>query len=201
TQTAFAQLFALWGGNFDPANGRPCDQALEQGLECVYQQGSWAQLRTLNRPAILTLIDDAGNAHQVVLAGLGAATAQLSLPDGVIDVPIASISRLWYGDYLVLWRPQVAAPRALSAGMQGDGVRWLRRTLKSVQGVQSDASESDYYDEELVRMVEEFQRRHRLKVDGIAGVQTQIVLDALANSSGAPQLIAQGDDAGLGASG
>jgi len=201
TQTAFAQLFALWGGNFDPANGRPCDQALEQGLECVYQQGSWAQLRTLNRPAILTLIDDAGNAHQVVLAGLGAATAQLSLPDGVIDVPIASISRLWYGDYLVLWRPQVAAPRALSAGMQGDGVRWLRRTLNSVQGVQSDAPESDYYDEELVRMVEEFQRRHRLKVDGIAGVQTQIVLDALANSSGAPQLIAQGDDARLGASG
>src|SRR5690606_31779558 len=35
TQTAFAQLFALWGGKFDPANGRPCDQALEQGLECV----------------------------------------------------------------------------------------------------------------------------------------------------------------------
>ena len=38
------------------------------------------------------------------------------------------------------------------------------------------------------------------RVDGIAGVQTQIVLDALANASGAPLLIAQ-DSAHLGASG
>jgi general secretion pathway protein A len=193
-------LFSLWGGEFSPANGRPCDQALEQGLECVYQQGSWGQLRTLNRPAILTLIDDSGNAHQLVVGGLDAATAQIHLPEAEIDVPIASISRLWYGDYLVLWRPQVAAPRALSAGMQGDGVRWLRRTLSSVHGQPIEDVPSDYYDQELVRMVEDFQRRHRLRVDGIAGVQTQIVLDAIANSSGAPLLIAQ-DSASVGASG
>jgi general secretion pathway protein A len=191
TEAAFGQLFALWGGAFQPAQGRPCDQALEQGLECVYQQGSWGQLRTLNRPAILTLIDDSGDAHQVVISGLNAATAQIRLPSGALEVPIASISRLWYGDYLVLWRPQIAGPRALSAGMRGDGVRWLRRTLKTVEGQPSDAPVSDLYDQELVRMVEDFQRRHRLQVDGIAGVQTQIVLDALANSSGAPQLIAQ----------
>ena len=30
-------------------------------------------------------------------------------------------------------------------------------------------------------MVEDFQRQHRLNVDGIAGVQTQIVLDTLNN--------------------
>jgi general secretion pathway protein A len=191
TETAFAQLFSLWGAQFDPANGRPCDQALEQGLECVYQQGSWGQLRTLNRPAILTLIDDAGSAHQVVVAGLQSADAQISLPESPVDVPIASISRFWYGDYLVLWRPQVAAPRSLSAGMQGDGVRWLRRTLNSVHGRPTEEMPSDYYDQDLVRMVEDFQRQHRLRVDGIAGVQTQIVLDALANSSGAPQLVGQ----------
>jgi general secretion pathway protein A len=190
TETAFAQLFALWGGQFDPANGRPCDQAVQQGLECVYQQGSWGQLRTLNRPAILTLIDDSGNAHQVVVAGLDSANAQIKLPEAPLAVPIASISRLWYGDYLVLWRPQVAAPRALSAGMQGDGVRWLRRTLNSVHG-RAGQDASDYYDAELVQMVEDFQRRYRLRVDGIAGVQTQIVLDAVANASGAPLLIAQ----------
>ena len=126
TETAFAQLFALWGAKFDAAQGRPCNQAQQQGLECVYQQGSWGQLRTLNRPAILTLIDEAGNAHQVVIAGLDAEAAQGALCDTTRDISIASLSRLWYGDYLILWRPQVAAPRALSAGMQGAGVRWLR---------------------------------------------------------------------------
>lgn len=190
TEAAFGELFALWGGHFDPAAGRPCEQALAQGLECVYQQGSWGQLRTLNRPAILTLIDDAGNAHQLVVKGLGTTTARIKLPNAEFDVPIASISRFWLGEYLVLWRPQVAGPRALSAGMQGEAVRWLRQTLNAIQGREGDET-SDYFDQELVRMVEDFQRQHRLRVDGIAGVQTQIALDAIANSANTPVLIAQ----------
>ncbi|HKU12831.1 MAG TPA: AAA family ATPase [Steroidobacteraceae bacterium] len=194
TETAFSQLFALWSAKFDPAAGRPCNQAQQQGLECVYQQGSWGQLRTLNRPAILTLIDDAGNAHQVVVAGLDGEAAKVRLPDATHDISIASLSRLWYGDYLILWRPQVATPRALSAGMQGAGVRWLRDTLNTVHGKSKEDNSSDYYDEDLVRMVEDFQRQHRLNVDGIAGVQTQIVLDTLSNSTGAPLLVAQVQD-------
>jgi len=191
TEGAFTQLFSLWGGRFDPAQGRPCDQAQSQGLECVYQQGSWGQLRTLNRPAILTLIDDSGNAHQVVIAALNDGNASIDLKSARHEVSIASISRFWYGDYLVLWRPQVASPRALSAGMQGDGVRWLRQSLNTAQGRASAGKASDVYDQELVRMVEDFQRQHRLNVDGIAGVQTQIVLDTLNNSAGAPLLMAQ----------
>ena len=50
---------------------------------------------------------------------------------------------------------------------------------------------SDYYDQDLAQMVEDFQRSHRLNVDGIAGVQTQIVLDTLNNTNGAPLLMAQ----------
>lgn len=200
TESAFAQLFALWGGTFSPTRGRPCDQAMQQGLQCVYQQGSWGQLRTLNRPAILTLIDDAGNAHQVVVAGLDAGNAHVSLRDSQMPVSVASISRYWYGDYLVLWRPQVATQAALSAGMQGDSVRWLRDSLNTVQGRIPKGVSSDYYDEELVRMVEDFQRQHRLNVDGIAGVQTQIVLDTLNNPAGAPLLLAQGNNPGEGSS-
>ncbi|HMN45182.1 MAG TPA: AAA family ATPase [Povalibacter sp.] len=192
TEGAFSQMFAAWGAKYDPLGARPCDQALQQGLECVYQQGSWGQLRTLNRPAILTLIDDNGSAHQVTVTGLNDTdNALIALANSQPEVSIASISRLWYGDYLVLWRPQVAtSPRALSAGMRGDGVRWLRRSLNSLQG-QPDRSASDVYDQELVKMVEDFQRRHRLNVDGIAGVQTQIVLDTLSNKVGGPLLLAQ----------
>jgi general secretion pathway protein A len=191
TEAAFGNLFSLWGGTYEPAAGRPCDQALQQGLECVYQQGSWGQLRTLNRPAILTLIDDAGGAHQVVISGLAANDVKITLANTTHEVSIASISRLWYGDYLVLWRPQATTPRALSVGMQGDGVRWLRATLNAVHGRPTAETASDYYDDELVRMVEDFQRRHHLHVDGVAGVQTQMVLDTLNNAAGAPLLIAQ----------
>ncbi|AMN45559.1 general secretion pathway protein A [Steroidobacter denitrificans] len=193
TENAFAQLFSLWGGHFDPARGRPCDQALQQGLQCVYQQGSWGQLRTLNRPAILTLIDDHGNAHQVVVAELRDGAATIKLPEAQQTVSVASISRLWYGDYLVLWRPQVTGAHSLSAGMQGENVRWLRAALNTVRGQPAAANTSDYYDEELVRMVEDFQRRYRLTVDGVAGVQTQLVLDTLSNTGDAPLLLTRTD--------
>jgi general secretion pathway protein A len=187
TEGAFQRLFALWGGTYDPSKGLACDQATRQGLQCVFQQGSWGQLRTLNRPAILTLIDDAGNAHQVVVSGLRDGHARLTFESDQPEVPVASISNYWYGEYLVLWRPQVPT-RALSAGMQGDGVRWLRDSLYSLQGKRVEHP-SDYYDEELTRMVEDFQRRYRLHVDGIAGIQTQMVLDTLNNPAGAPLLV------------
>ncbi|GFE89438.1 ExeA family protein [Steroidobacter agaridevorans] len=191
TESAFSQLFSLWGAKFTPKGGRPCDQATKQGLACVYQQGTWGQLRTLNRPAILTLIDEDSNAHQVVVSGLVGDTAKINLPDETRMVSIASLSRLWYGDYLVLWRPQLGSARALSPGMQGDGVRWLRTKLNTVAGKADGEPASDYYDEDLVKMVEDFQRQYRLNVDGIAGVQTQIVLDSLGGSPGTPVLVAQ----------
>ncbi|MFC4310498.1 AAA family ATPase [Steroidobacter flavus] len=191
TESAFSQLFALWGAKFTPKGGRPCDQASKQGLACVYQQGTWGQLRTLNRPAILTLIDEDSNAHQVVVSGLVGDTAKINLPDETRMVSIASLSRLWYGDYLVMWRPQLGSSRPLSAGMQGDGVRWLRTKLNTVAGKPESEPASDYYDEDLVKMVEDFQRQYRLNVDGIAGVQTQIVLDAIGNTPGTPVLVSQ----------
>ena len=70
-------------------------------------------------------------------------------------------------------------------------MRWLRTKLNTVAGKTDEAPASDYYDEDLVKMVEDFQRQYRLNVDGIAGVQTQIVLDSLGSTPGAPVLVAQ----------
>jgi general secretion pathway protein A len=37
TEAALAQLFTLWGAAYDPAKGRGCEQAVGQGLECLFQ--------------------------------------------------------------------------------------------------------------------------------------------------------------------
>jgi general secretion pathway protein A len=186
---AFAELFRAWGGQFDVARGRACDQANEQGLECLFQKGSWGQLRALNRPAILTVMDESGSAHQLVLTGLGAETAQVSLADGAHELRIADLSQYWFGDYLLLWRPPISGGRSLSEGMRGDEIRWLRRSLGAWQGNPSAEPVSDYFDAELARQVQEFQRRNRLEVDGIAGVQTQIVLASVLEGSNTPVLV------------
>jgi general secretion pathway protein A len=193
TESAFAKLFGLWGAKFRADETRPCDQALEQGLECVYQKGSWGQLRILNRPVILSLTDDAGATHQVVLTALSDTSAHVALGGSPQEVSQSSLSRYWLGDYLLMWRPQAKGQRSLSVGMRGDEVRWLRRSLDRLQSTEpppTDPSTNDYYDEALAKRVEEFQREHRLSVDGIAGVQTQIVLDSAVDASSAPRLLA-----------
>jgi len=189
TEAALAKLFALWGVLYEPARGRGCDQAARQGLECLFQKGSWAQLRTLNRPAILTLTDDLGRTHQVLLTGLTDEHATLDLGGASREVGITALSRYWFGDFLLLWRPPLAVVKALGPGMRGEDVRWLRESVRAAQGLPTAAPGSDVYDDELVRLVQDFQRQHRLAVDGVAGVQTQIVLDTTLNATGSPTIV------------
>jgi general secretion pathway protein A len=188
TESALQHLFARWDIQYTANRGRGCEQASAQGLECLFQKGSWAQLRTLDRPAILTLTDDVGGTHQVLLVGLTDDAATIELGGATLDVPIATISRYWFGDFLLLWRPPLAVVKALAPGMRGAEVRWLRENLRAAQGLPEAQPASDFYDDDLTRLVQDFQRQHRLNADGVAGVQTQIVLDTVLNPTGSPTL-------------
>ena len=190
TEAALGKLFAMWGATYEPAQGRGCDQAARQGLECLFQKGSWAQLRTLNRPAILTLTDDVGRTHQVLLAGLDDESATFDLGGESRHVSITAASRYWFGDFLLLWRPPLAVAKVLTPGARGDDVRWLRESLRAAQGLPPAPAGNDVYDDDLSRLVQDFQRQHRLTVDGVAGVQTQIVLDTVLSATGSPTIVA-----------
>jgi general secretion pathway protein A len=192
TDQAFARLFMLWKTPFEPSGARPCEQASAQGLECLAQKGTLAQLRLLNRPAILALVDASGAEYQVVVSQLGDSTARLEVGGAAIDANLLDLQRWWYGDFLILWRPPLPMARTLTPGMRGDEVRWLRQGLRTIRGEPTRTGGSDVYDRELVQLVQDFQRAHRLTVDGIAGTQTQVMIDALLGSPGAPTLRASG---------
>ena len=192
TDPAFTALLKLWNAAFAAGRGRPCEQAAEQGLQCLAQKGTLAQLRQLNRPAILALVDDAGHERQFVLTALGDDKAHLVAGDSHIDVDLAEFARYWYGDYLILWRPPVAEAKPLAQGMRGPGVAWLRASLAQASGQPPAAHPSEFYDAELARLVQDFQRHHHLGVDGIAGTQTQVLLDSLVGAADSPTLRATG---------
>jgi general secretion pathway protein A len=185
---AFATLFSLWGTQFQAGAALGCEQADAQGLSCVWQRGSLAQLKLINRPAILSLVAPNGAAHQVVLAGLDADGAKLRIGSSETRVPIAELVDSWFGEFLVMWRPQTDSLRPLRAGMRGEDVRWLRQGLERLSGLPASTVTQDYFDAELQHLVEEFQRSRRLAVDGIAGLQTQLVLDAALGAPGTPTL-------------
>jgi general secretion pathway protein A len=185
---AYRRLLALWGTTL-PEDREPCAQAAKAGLACLDQRGSWAQVRVLNRPAILTLSDDQGGRHRVVLRNLDGNTATLVLGERDVRVPLDQLSGVWFGEFTVVWKPKTQRPRDLSVGMSGDQVRWLRRSLAALHGASSDPDRGDTYDQDLATAVQNFQREHRLNVDGIAGIQTQVVLDTALAEPGSPLLL------------
>jgi len=188
TDSAFDELLGLWGATYEPGTTRPCDQVAEQGLQCVAQRGTIAQLKMIDRPAILALTDRAGTEHQVVLETLDGERATIALGGAKHDVTLAELTDFWFGDFLVVWRPSIPMAKVLRVGMRGDDVRWLREGLSQLEGVPADPANANVFDGELERLVQDFQRSRRLAVDGIAGIQTQLVLDSALGTPGAPTL-------------
>ena len=185
---AFTKLFAMWGAHYEAGTDDPCTQAARQGLECLVQRGSFGQLRQYNRPAILLLNDDTGMSHQVVLTNLGDERAKVELGGQRREIGIGELTRYWFGDFVMLWRPGTQRVKPLSVGMRGDEVRWLRQSLQRVAGAPPDFNQSDVFDAKLSELVKDFQKRNQLTVDGIAGVQTQIVLASAVATPDSPLL-------------
>jgi general secretion pathway protein A len=191
TDYALAALFETWGIEYRRGGRSGCAQAGDAGLACLYQRGSWAGLRQMDRPAILTLVDTAGDTHQIVLTAIMDDNAELSIGGVRVTHAIADITEVWFGNFMLLWRPPTGAAIALGPGARGDGVLWLRNSLAAIDGrYASPDPQSDTFDDELEQIVRTFQREHRIDVDGLVGQQTQIIINSLLAVEGTPRLSA-----------
>jgi general secretion pathway protein A len=192
TDTAFSTLFALWGAHYTPGGtGSGCEEAETAGLRCLYRKGTWNNLRSFDRPAIITLTDDQGAPHQVVVRRLDADTVTLQAGQSQMHFPISELDPLWYGDYLLLWRPNPNAPSALDPGMLGTAVVWLRTQMSDLEHTPDSGSST--YDTDLMNIVKRFQASQHLKMDGVAGEETLIHLNTALNVSGTPRLTSTGN--------
>ncbi|MCP4831783.1 MAG: AAA family ATPase [Gammaproteobacteria bacterium] len=188
TRNAFVNLFTLWGITFDSESSLACEQAQQHQLFCLFQRGSLAQIQQLNRPVILTLQDSTGTKHEVVLATLSASSAGVRLGNTTYEVPISDINALWYGEYLLLWKPQIGIIKSFYPGMRDPDVPWIRKSLAKIQGETINPINSILFDETLEAHVRDYQVTRRLNVDGLVGQQTQIVINSDLGVS-APRLI------------
>ena len=189
TDTGITTLMALWGIDYDAAAGRPCAQAEAQGFVCDFQRGSWNGIRQLDRPVVLTLTDSQGKIHQPVLVSLDGDAAELSFGGKRLRFPVDEVVDLWFGQFLLIWRPPSGTPVVISPGMQNEDVRWLRQSLAALDsGYQPQATDSDYFDDGLQQQLLAFQRGHRLAADGLAGQKTQIIINSLLALDDTPRL-------------
>jgi general secretion pathway protein A len=189
TDTAFTLLFAQWNldyAKFDGGSG--CERATQAGLQCLFESGTWNNLRQLNRPAIIELADAGGTRHHVLAAHLDNDRVTLVFPSRRFEVALNELDRLWFGKYLALWSLPEVGERTIRRGMRGLPVAWVRDVLARYGLPRASAPASDAFDADLEAQVREFQRRHQLQDDGIVGKMTIVYLSTYDTNSTSPQL-------------
>jgi len=188
-KSGFEALFALWNVSYDPNAGLACEQAEAAGLSCFFQKGTWTTLRQLDRPVMITLTRADGTTWQAALIHLDETNAELLVNNTRTTVLVGDLSDYWFGQFLLLWRPANGINQSLSPGMRHENVRWLRQSLAALdENYQPDQGDSDIFDTELEQQLISFQRQHRLDADGLAGQQTQIIINTLLALDGTPRL-------------
>ena len=186
---AFRALLELWGARFESSNGDACGQVQTQGLSCSYQRGTWTTLRQLDRPVMMTLTRKDGETRLATLIGLNNEAAELSINDAPVSVPINALSDYWFGQFTLIWRPANGSDQAIGPWMQNERVRWLRQSLVALNDDYRPVEmDSVVFDEELKNQLIAFQRKHRLQADGVAGQQTQVIINTLLKLDGTPRL-------------
>ena len=191
TDSAFGTLFSLWGAGYQPGqSGDACHEAQGAGLRCLYRRGTWNNLRGFDLPAIVTLTDAGGVVHQLVMTHIDDDAVTLRAGSASARFPLAEVEPLWYGEFLILWKPDPHAAHALAPGMNGSNVAWLRAQLAALQLTRDDGSAA--YDGELTNAVKRFQSTQHMQVDGIAGEETLLRLSTALPAPGTPLLTSGG---------
>lgn len=188
TDQSFRDLFGLWQRPTGFGSTAPCAWAVQHQLRCEFLVGSRRLISAINRPAILSLVDDAGQVHNAVVVQLDEDAVVLRVSGNEYRVGNDDLATYWYGEFLVLWQPRDGVAELLAPDTRSNGVAWLRATLARLDGLPVPRPNSTYFDDTLRQRVTEFQRAHQLEADGIAGVQTLIALNTALRVSGTPLL-------------
>ena len=179
-KAAYLALFRQWHLQYQ--KGDICEQAKLQGLRCLNGKGSLTTLRQMNKPAVLTLLDEKEIEYHATLTSLKGETATLVIGNETRTVDLKEIIRRWSGDYLLLWRVPQEYQQDLKPGSRGSMVAWLERHLTLTQGRVVSAGQEQIYDGEVLRQLQKFQLSIGLTPDGIVGPRTIMPLMAAAGN-------------------
>lgn len=184
---AFQSLFERWGIDYKPEdNGTPCFFAQTRGLTCMENHGDINYLRTLDRPAVLSLYDGTGNVYYAALVELQDRQAVLKFADIEQTISITQLGKFWQGEFVLLWNKPPGYELSIKPGYQGDEVRWLTKKLNQINQ-QEFLPVTSVYEPAMVEMIKQFQLSQGIEADGIVGEKTLIHIND-ATGINAPRL-------------
>lgn len=182
---AMRALAALWQPGIRLDGGAACERLVAADLRCHVGHGGLAELRRLDRPALVNLRSDTGQIVPMLLTGLSATQAELRSATQVARIDVLALAGRMTPDFLTLWRLPRAYRDRLVLHDRGADVDWLAHRL--MPDGRRDAHAE--FDAALERRVRAFQAAQGLQADGIVGPQTLMQINA---AGGAPEPVLHG---------
>jgi len=179
-ESAYTALFAQWHAKYAPGSLEVCEQAHDQGLTCFEAAGSLDDLKAMNKPAVLRLLDKKKRPYYGSLISFKDDRAAVVLGTETKTVDAREIGKWWSGDYLLLWREPPSYTGNLKPGGKGPMVAWVEERLALAQGRATPANPEETYSPALAEQVKQFQQSSGNVPDGIVGPRTIIGLSAFA---------------------
>jgi len=176
---AFKAVFATWNIAYEPSrDGSACDFAKEHQLQCLRQRDNLAQMRSLNRPAVLTVSNENGEKAFAAITTLKGTTAIIQAGTSAYEIPLSQLMLQSHNDFTILWRAPDGYTGPVRPGHQGKLVQLLAKQCTAAQNQQWIGAPRTKYDEGLKEQVKSFQRSQGLNPDGVAGPITWIHINS-----------------------
>ena len=169
----------------------------DAGLEVTEFEGEDLKgLLALNYPALVELRTETGEIRVVaILAQKGPMVEIAGVRDsGSLSVAADVLADHFTGLAWVGWRSYLGLPELISEGERGQGVVWIQQSLSQLG--YGDMAITGFYDEATAAGVEYFQQSHGIRVDGLAGPFTQMLLYGELEEYATPRL--DDEDGGAG---
>lgn len=187
--SALQQLYRVWGYEVMPDEA-DCSQAYRADLRCELGVGTLDDLLALDHPAVVRLVDEDGLASYATLLQVEGQQADLLLGDESWRVDLSWLKQMWGDDYTLLWAVPAGSGGVISAKSRGPAVQWLETALS--QALNEPVRTLRRFDSTLEDRLRRFQQQEGLAVDGVAGPQTLIRLNARSQMS-MPRLVLRQD--------
>lgn len=181
---AYAALLKRW--DVSATDDLPCNLPIRTGLRCVQGRDEFDDLRRLNAPAVLVLMDRRGRKMHVALMQVQRNQAVLQLGDTVRRVPVSAVESQWTRQYTLLWRPPSALSATVGVGSSGPSVEWIRERVAQWKSLDPGALPHTL-DGPLKTQLQAFQTFEGLRATGAGDLRTLVHL-ATRTEQGAPVL-------------
>ena len=177
---AYSALFSRWQARYSHGNAQtPCGFALRNQLDCWHKRGTFNDLRRLNRPVLLRMVSDESNLFHAALLEINGNRMRLGLGTRTMEVSRNEVERQWDGEFTLIWRRPPSFSRTLRPGDKSNFIDWVAKKISRLEGRKVSGRKSQAYDFALVSRIRSLQQRCNLRVDGLVGRETVILINSL----------------------